>query len=162
MDTNKLDQLIKDIELKNKEHEKIILDEINKKNRSNLTFNSMNEYYEWVNNMIKRLGLDNEEEQLEKNNIIVSSNYDIDSYHFNLILEKSNSGIDLSIDDKYNMDMINIENNYLVNLIINNKYVITFCRESDLMKANNKYDYLCMLFLNDTTKLLEEIQKNVL
>lgn len=67
----KLKQLINSIELKNKEHEKEMLERINSNNRSNLTFKSIDEYYNWVNSTIEKLGLNNSNEFEEKNNIIL-------------------------------------------------------------------------------------------
>lgn len=157
----KLKQLINSIELKNKEHEKELLERINSNNRSNLTFKSIDEYYNWVNSTIEKLGLNNNDKSEENNNIITSTNYDIESNRFNLFIKENKDPINLNVDNNYNMNSNEINKYYEVNIIINNKYVITICREFDLMKANNKYDYLCMLFLNDKLKLLEEIEKVV-
>ena len=153
----KLKQLINYIELRNKEDEKELLERINSNNRGNLNFKSIDEYYNWVNSTIEKLSLSNSNELEEKNNIITSTSYDIESYYFDLFIKKNNELINLNIDDNYNMNVNEINKCYEVN--INNKYVITICRKFNLMKANNKYDYLCMLLLNDTNKLINELYK---
>lgn len=160
MNKDKLEQFLEFIEIKTKKQEELMLKKINSNNRNNLIFKSIDEYYNWVNKTINKLGLSNKCE--ETNNIIEYTSYNMESYRFDIFIKANNDFSTLNIDDNYNMDIGKIKKIYEVNIIINDKYVITFSRDYDLITANNKYDYLCMLFLNNKIKFLEEIKKSVI
>lgn len=162
MDKNKYLNLIKKIDEYEKQNNEKILGKINSNSRIGKKFNSIDEYYSWVNDNIKKLGLDDSNNELNEDIGIVSKYLsNVDGIQFLVFIQQKNSPLDYEISSDYEMIIKDKKIQYQVNVGIDDKYLLTYSNKNELIDASNDYDYLCMLIQNDCNKLLELLTEHI-